>query len=97
MPLVGLLYNDYNNYTEILPGIYEVYFKIPPYSFATGEYLLDFNLSIPYVKKFTSEKSNLMFSVSAKNEIGNKFYTQNNPFLNSIIRPNWFNSIKKIK
>ncbi|MDP2088631.1 MAG: ABC transporter ATP-binding protein [Flavobacteriaceae bacterium] len=96
-PLIGLLYNDYNNYNEISPGIYEVSFTIPPYSLATGEYEMEFNLSIPYVKKFTTEKSNLTFTVSANNSFGNRFYTQNNPFLNSIVRPNWFNYIKKIK
>jgi lipopolysaccharide transport system ATP-binding protein len=96
-PLVGLLYNDYNDLNEIEPGVYEVVFTIPSCSLATGDYEVEFNLSIPYVKKFTTEKSNLSFSICADSAYGNKFYVQNNSLLNSIIRPNWFNNIKKIK
>jgi lipopolysaccharide transport system ATP-binding protein len=95
-PLIGLLYNDYNDYNEIGPGVYEVIFTIPSFSLATGDYGVEFNLSIPYVKRFTSEKSNLSFSITSNNTLGNRFYTQNNPFLNSIVRPNWFNYIKRI-
>nr|WP_314897220.1 ABC transporter ATP-binding protein [uncultured Flavobacterium sp.] len=96
-PLVGLLYNDYNDLNEIESGVYEVVFTIPSCSLATGDYEVEFNLSIPFIKKFTTEKSNLSFSVCADSAYGNKFYVQNNSFLNSIIRPNWFNYIKKIK
>jgi lipopolysaccharide transport system ATP-binding protein len=96
-PIVGLLYNDYNDLNEIEPGIYEVVFTIPPNSLATGDYEVEFNLSIPFIKKFTSNKSNLSFSVSTDTAYGNRFYLQNSSLLNSIIRPNWFNYIKKIK
>ena len=95
-PLIGLLYNDYNDYNEIDAGIYEVNFTIPPCSLATGDYEIEFNLSIPYVKRFTTEKSNLSFSVVANTAFGNRFFVQNNGFLNSIVRPNWFKSILKI-
>jgi lipopolysaccharide transport system ATP-binding protein len=96
-PLVGLLYNDYNDYNEIKSGIYEVLFTIPPCSLASGDYELEFNLSIPYVKRFTTGKSNLSFSITADTAYGNRFFVQNNSFLNSLIRPNWFESINKIK
>lgn len=96
-PIVGLLYNDYNDLNEMNPGIYEVTFRIPNNTLATGDYEMDFNLSIPYVKRVTTKKSNLSFSVSADSDYGNRFYMQNNTFLNSIVRPNWFHSINKIK
>jgi lipopolysaccharide transport system ATP-binding protein len=48
--LIGLLYNDYNDYNEIEPGIYEVFFVIPPYSLATGDYEVGVNLSYTYVR-----------------------------------------------
>jgi lipopolysaccharide transport system ATP-binding protein len=96
-PIVGLLYNDYNDLNEIEPGVYEVVFTIPPNSLATGDYEVEFNLSIPFIKKFTSNKSNLSFSVTTDTVYGNRFYLQNSSLLNSIIRPNWFNYIKKIK
>lgn len=96
-PILGLLYNDYNDLNEIKPGIHEVFFTIPPCYLATGDYEIEFNLSIPYVKKFTSEKSKLSFSITADNDLGNRFFVQNNIYLNSIIRPNWFNCINKIE
>lgn len=96
-PLVGLLYNDYNDYCEIEPGIYEVFFTIPPCSLATGDYEVEFNLSIPYVKRFTTEKSNLSFRITAETSQGNKFFLENNQNYNSVSRPNWFNSINKIR
>ena len=95
-PLIGLLYNDYNQYNKIDSGIYEVTFTIPQCTLATGDYEMEFNLSIPYVKKFTTEKSKLSFSIAADTAFGNKFFVQNNIYLNSIIRPNWFNCINKI-
>lgn len=95
-PLIGLLYNDYNEYNKIAPGIYEVTFTIPPCSLATGDYQMEFNLSIPYVKRFTTEKSNLSFSIAADTAFGNRFLLQNNQNYNSVSRPNWFKSINKI-
>lgn len=95
-PLVGMLYNDYNNYSEIGPGLYEVLFVIPPYTLATGGYEIGFNISLPYVKKYTSEKSKIYFEMTADTVIGNKFLVQDDLFLNSVVRPNWFKSIKKI-
>ncbi|PKH67670.1 ABC transporter ATP-binding protein [Flavobacterium sp. ALD4] len=95
-PLIGLLYNDYNDYCEIEPGSYEVYFIVPACSLAIGDYEMQFNLSIPHVKKFTTEKSNLRFSISADSDYGNKFFLENNQNYNSVLRPNWFDKIKKI-
>lgn len=95
-PLAGVLYNDFNDYKEIEPGFYEVIFSIPPFSLATGTYHMEFNLSIPHVKKFTSDKSNLSFEIAADSSVGNKFFVQNDVYLNSVIRPNWFKSIKRI-
>lgn len=95
-PIVGMIYNDYNQYKTIKAGKYQVKFKIPSGSLATGNYQLHFNLSIPFVKKFTSSQSNLTFFIESNNEIGNKFFLENNMNFNSVIRPNWFETIKKI-
>lgn len=96
-PIVSLLYNDYNDLTEISTGKYRVLFVVPPCTLATGEYELEFNLSIPFVKQFTSKKSNLTFEVTADSVYGNKFFIQNSTFYNSLVRPNWFDSINKIQ
>lgn len=95
-PIVGMLYNDYNNYSEIGPGVYEVLFAIPPFTLATGGYEIEFNISEPFIKKYTSEKSKLYFEVISETAIGNRFQVQNDSYLNSVVRPNWFKSIKKI-
>jgi lipopolysaccharide transport system ATP-binding protein len=63
---------------------------------ATGDYEMKFNLSIPNVKRFTTEKSNLTFSVTANTAYGNKFFLENSQNYNSVSRPNWFDSINKI-
>ena len=95
-PIIGILYNDYNQFSKIEPGIYEVNFIIPPYSLATGDYEVEFNLSIPAVKKFTSENSKLVFEIFADSQYGNRYYLENHQNFNSVLRPNWFESIKKI-
>ncbi len=96
-PIVGMLYNDYNDYNELHPGVYEVTFSIPACTLATGDYEMEFNLSIPYVKRYTTKKSNLSFTVTAENAYGNRFFIQNNTYFNSIVRPNWFTGINKIR
>ena len=94
-PLVGLLYNDYNDYIGIKPGSYKVVFEIPPYTLAAGHYEIDFNLSIPNIKKYTSEESNLSFIIIGS-DYGNRFSLKNNKQYTSVLRPNWFKSISKV-
>jgi lipopolysaccharide transport system ATP-binding protein len=96
-PLATILYNDFNDYTKLEKGVYEVIFSIPPYSLAHGEYQLEFNVSVPFVRKISSEQIGLSFKMTADSSFGNKFFTDNNRSLNSIMRPNWFKSIQKIK
>lgn len=93
--LASVLYNDFNDYTKLLKGSYEVIFTIPPYTLATGDYSIHFNISIPFVKMINSEKINLSFHVLSENDKGNKFFIENNKDFNSIFRPDWFNKIIK--
>jgi len=95
-PIASVFYNDFNDYTEIIPGTYEVTFCIPSYTLSQGDYELEFNLSIPYVRKMNTAKSNLVVKIIADNEIGNKFFIENDPRYYAIVRPNWFKYIKKI-
>ena len=96
-PIVGMLYNDYNTYRKFEKGRYSLLFTIPRYSLATGNYEVSFNISIHNVKKFTSEKSKLNFSVLSASELGNKFYIENHPEYNSVCRPNWFTDLQKME
>lgn len=95
--LASVLYNDYNDYSFLNVGTYEVLFTIPPFTLATGEYSLDFNVSIPFVKLINSEKINLCFTVIAESYAGNKYFIENSKDFNSILRPNWFSSITKVR
>jgi lipopolysaccharide transport system ATP-binding protein len=96
-PIIGILYNDYNDYSEIGPGLYEVIIAIPSFTLATGGYEIEFNISVPFVKRYTSEKSKLFFEMTADTTFGNRFLVQNDMYLNSVVRPNWFKSLNKIK
>ncbi len=95
-PIASTLYNDFNDYSLIKAGLYEIIFTIPSYTLAHGSYIIDFNVSIPYVRKINSNIINLKFNIIADSSLGNKFFVENNYNYNSIIRPNWFKSIKEI-
>jgi lipopolysaccharide transport system ATP-binding protein len=94
--LASVLYNDFNDYSALRKGTYEILFRIPPYILATGEYSINFNISIPFVKLINSEKINLSFKVIAESYNGNKYFIENDKDFNSIFRPNWFSSITKV-
>lgn len=95
--LACVIYNDYNNSSFIKKGTYEVFFTIPSYTLAVGEYTINFNISIPFVKLINSEAINLSFRVVAENIIGNRYFIENSKNFNSIMRPNWFDKLEKIK
>ncbi len=95
-PIASVLYNDFNDYAEVYRGTYVITFTIPPYTLAHGEYKIDFNVSVPYVRKINSDEISLSFKIIADTYVGNKFFVENNTSLNSIIRPNWFKSIHQI-
>ena len=95
-PLATTLYNDFNDYTKLQKGRYKIVFEIPPYTLASGNYRVKFNVSIPYIRKINSDDIALSFKVIANSEFGNRYFTDNDKNLNSIIRPNWFKSIEKI-
>jgi lipopolysaccharide transport system ATP-binding protein len=96
-PIATVMYNDYNDYNGLKAGTYEIIFCIPPGCLAAGDYELNFNISIPFVKLISSEKINLSFNVIAESVWGNRYFVENNPNYNSIIRPNWFKQIREIK
>lgn len=92
-PVVRVLYNDYNDLQGLDKGKYRLIFKIPKFSLATGKYLLNFDIAIPFARKIASEAINLGFELNSDSDYGNKFFVENAPEYNSIIRPNWFYSI----
>ncbi|MDO8896270.1 MAG: ABC transporter ATP-binding protein [Bacteroidales bacterium] len=95
-PIASSLYNDFNDFKELSKGKYEIIFSIPPFTLAHGKYSIDFNVSIPYVRKINSDECILSFNMYAETSIGNKYYVENNKTLNSIIRTNWFEKVNKL-
>lgn len=94
--IASVLYNDYNECSALTKGTYEVFFTIPPYVLAVGEYTLNFNISIPYVRIINSEKIDLSLKIIAENSLGNRYLMEGNKDFNSIIRPDWFDKIIKV-
>lgn len=89
-PLLRAAYNDKNGLETLPVGKHSLKFKIPPYTFAVGNYNIDFDIAIPYVKKISTPEVNLSFEVGAKSESENKYALEKSIDYNSIIRPHIF-------
>ncbi len=89
-PLLRASYNDKNGLETLPVGKHSLKFKIPPYTFAVGNYNIDFDIAIPYVKKISTPEVNLSFEVAAKSESENKYALEKSIDYNSIIRPHIF-------
>lgn len=89
-PLLRASYNDKNGLETLPVGKHSLKFKIPPYTFAVGNYNIDFDIAIPYLKKISTPEVNLSFEVSAKSESENKYALEKSIDYNSIIRPHFF-------
>lgn len=94
-PLTRSDYNDRNQWTSLDPGNYHMVFEIPPYTFANGEYSLELDLAEKAVKRYTTEKSKITFSVAqSSNNFGNIF-AEALPKKSSIIRHDWLSEITR--
>ena len=94
-PLVRVEFNDRNHVTSLEPGNYHFEYKIPPYTFANGEYILLIDLAEKNMKRYTTNNSKLTFNiVQGKDNFGNVF-AENIDIKSSIIRPDWLISYKQ--
>ena len=95
-PLARADYNDIDGKTSLEPGEYDLTFIIPPYSLSNGDYRLLFDVAERNVKCYTTEKSELSFSVvQGKDNFGNAF-AENIPIKSSLFREKWLSKIDKI-
>lgn len=95
-PLTRSDYNDRNQWTSLDPGSYHLVFEIPPYTFANGDYSLELDLAERAVKRYTTEKSKITFSVvQSSNNFGNIF-AEALPKKSSIIRQDWLSEITRV-
>lgn len=95
-PLARADYNDIDGKTSLEPGEYDLTFIIPPYSLSNGDYRIIFDVAERNVKCYTTEKSELTFSVvQGKDNFGNAF-AENIPIKSSLFREKWLSKIDKI-
>ena len=95
-PLARADYNDIDGRTTLEPGDYIFTFIIPPYTLSNGDYRVVFDVAEKNVKCYTSEKSNLSFTVvQDRDNFGNTF-SENTPIKSSIFREKWLSKIECI-
>ena len=96
-PIARADYNDTDRTPNLAPGTYEFSFNIPPYTFATGDYTIVFDVAEMDVKNFATEKTTLSFSVLAdETPFGNAF-NETHPLKCSLVRHPWLIEYKKIE
>jgi len=94
-PLARTEYNDESGENSLEPGAYYLTFEIPPYTLASGEYKIVFDIAERNVKCYTTEKSNLTFTVlHGEDGFGNTFVDPG-PNKNSLIWEKWKKSIER--
>lgn len=95
-PLARADYNDLDGKTTLEPGRYTLFFEIPPYTLASGNYRIVFDIAEKRIRKYTTDKSNLFFAVEqGKDGFGNAF-SENSTFKTSLFREKWFKGLNKI-
>ena len=95
-PLARADYDDKNNLTTLAPGTYAFVFEIPPYTLSNGSYTICFDVAERNIKRHTTERSNLTFSVvQGEDGFGNAF-SEDMPIKSSIIREDWMKKYVKI-
>jgi lipopolysaccharide transport system ATP-binding protein len=94
-PLARADYNDIDGRTSLEPGEYVLTFVIPPYTLSNGDYKIMFDVAERNVKCYTTEKSQLSFSVvQGKDNFGNTF-AENIPIKSSLFREKWLSRIER--
>ena len=95
-PIARADYNDLNKQETLDEGNYQLSFIINSNTLATGKYKIEFDVAIPFQKRFTNNESNLYFEVFPDNQFGNIFSSNNSTIHNSLIRMNWLNKIERL-
>ncbi len=98
-PILRANYNDFNLCNKLNVGKYLLKYKIPPNFLAVGNYIIDFDIAIPFVVRLIGGQVNLSFEIISNSAVGNKYTLEGSAFYNSIVRPDIFvnETIKPIK
>lgn len=95
-PLIRCDFNDISQENTLSPGKYEMLVEIPPYTFSNGEYKIKFNIAEKNVRRYDTDKSNLIFTVAQSDDGFGNVYAENIPIKSSIIRPKWVKYVHKV-
>ena len=93
-PLARADYNDESGIVSLAPGTYRISFRIPPYTLSTGSYTIRFDLAEKMVRRYTTEKSWLTFSVSLGGDCFGNAFSENIQIKSSLIRGKWLEKIE---
>lgn len=95
-PLARADYNDIDGKTSLEPGTYLFTFTIPPYTLSNGNYKIVFDVAERRIKCYTTEKSQLTFTVIQGNDNFGNAFAENSSIKTSIIRERWLTKIEQI-
>ena len=94
-PLARADYNDRNQMTSLEAGSYHFEYEIHPYTLANGEYKIEVDLAERNVKRYTTDKSKLVFSVVQSGDNFGNVFSESIPSKTSIIREDWLKVFEK--
>lgn len=95
-PLARADYNDENNLPSLEPGTYLFCFEIPPYTLSNGSYKIAFDIAERIFRRYSSEKSNLSFTIVQGEDCFGNAFAENISIKSSIIREKWLKEIHKV-
>ena len=92
-PLARADYNDLDGRASLEPGRYTLSFEIPPYTLATGNYRIVFDVAEKRIRRYTTEKSNIFFSVEQGKDCYGNAFSESSTFKISLFRERWFKGL----
>lgn len=95
-PIARADFNDRNHISTLESGLYQILFTIPAQTLAPGNYKIALDVCRRMIKYYSSSASDLYFEMV--NEPGGfgTLYPNRFNYKNSIIRPDWLTSIKRL-
>jgi lipopolysaccharide transport system ATP-binding protein len=95
--LITVFYNDFRDIGPISPGTYQAKFRIPAFTLAPGGYRLEFNVSLPFIKRLNSNLSSLSFEMMGNPDgRGDRYFVRGYSTYSSLVRPDWLLGFERI-
>ena len=95
-PLARSDYNESSQQCSLAPGTYQIQFEIPAFTLAAGDYRIKFDIAEKNIKRYTTNISDLNFTIQqGQNHFGSPF-DENHPMKRSIFHCNWLKNCIQI-